>query len=101
MRQSPAAQGDTTRSPEGKSLFLRQGHGGFGTFLGVMLLTTELMEHGSKAQSKRQAKRVVNLPRYGHRLLALRQPLLRIPKTPQRQSGKVMAQHPRVLAIKQ
>ena len=42
-----------------------------------------------------------NLLRQGHRLVALRQPLVRIAQEPQRPGGKAVAHHPSVLPIEE
>src|SRR5215510_13088716 len=101
MCQCPAAQSSTVCDPERKSLFRGKADGGFSTFLGATHLTTELMDHSSTAQDPPQAKGVCNLLREGHRLLALRQPLVRIAQTPQRPGSKAMANHPSVLSIEE
>src|SRR5215475_2859270 len=84
VRQRPAAEHSTARPPERKPLFRGEEDGRFSTFLGATHLAAELMEHGRKDQSITQAKRVGNLLREGDRLLAPRQPLLRIAQYPQR-----------------
>ena len=60
-------------------------------------LTAELMEHRRTAQGKTEAKGVCTLLRQGHRLLAPRQPLVRIaqdPTAPKRQNCGTSRQHP-------
>jgi len=57
------------------------------------------MEHASPAQGKTEAKGVYTLLRQRHRLLASRQPLVRIAKITQRPVGKAVTHHPSVLAI--
>ena len=59
------------------------------------------MEHGSKAQGKTQAKGVRTLLRQGHRLVAPRQPLVRIAKIPQRPGGIAAANHASVVPIEE
>src|SRR5215475_3588326 len=97
LRQCPATQESTTRPPDGKSLCCGEAHGGFGTLLGGMPLAAYLMEHGSKAQDKIQAKGMCTLLRQGYRLLAPCQPLRRIAQEPQRPGSIDVANHPRVL----
>src|SRR4029450_3308122 len=101
VRKCPAAQNSTVCHPERKSLFRGKADGGFSTFLGETHLTTELMVHSSTGQDQTQAKRVCNLLGAGHRLLALRSPLVRIAQTPQCPGSKAMANHPSVLAIEE
>ena len=59
------------------------------------------MEHGSTAQGKTQAKGVRTLLRQGHRLVAPRQPLVRIAQEPQRPGGIAVANHTSVLPIEE
>src|SRR5262249_8295352 len=87
VRQRPVAEHSTARPPERKPLFRGEDDGRFSTFLGATHLAAELMEHGSKAQGISQAKGVGNLLREGDRLLAPRQPLIRIAQYPQRPGG--------------
>src|SRR4029453_2420985 len=101
LRQCPAAQYSTERHPERKSLFHGETDRGFGTLLGSTPLAAELMEHGSKGQDKTQAKGVRTLLRQRHRLLALRQPLLRIPQIPQRPSSKDVTYHTSVFPVQE
>src|SRR5262249_32395535 len=99
MRERPAMQESTTRPPERKTLRRGDADGGFRVLLGGMHLTTELMEHGSKAQGETQGKRIRTLLRQGHCLVVPCQPLVRIAQQPQRQGVMTRADHPSVLAI--
>src|SRR5713101_6849887 len=99
LRQRPAAQDRTTCTPVWESLFGGEDNGGFGALLGGTPFPAELMEHRRKAQGKTQTKGVRNLLRQGHRLLALRQPLVRIAQVPQRPGTNAMANHARVLPV--
>src|SRR5215813_3123632 len=76
-------------------------HGSFGTLLGSTPLIAELMEHGSKVQGKTQAEGGCTLLRQGHCLVALCQPLVRIPKIPQRPHGVDVANHASILPIEE
>src|SRR5215470_7146855 len=99
--QCPATQNSTVCHPERKSLFRRHRQGGFSTLLGQTHLTAALMEYSSHAQDKTQAVGVRMLLRQRHRLLAPRQPLLRIAQGPQRPGGKAMAHHTSIRPIKE
>src|SRR5712671_3555518 len=99
MRQCPATQDRTYRHPERKSLFRGEKNGGFRPLLGSTPLAAVLMELRRTAQGKTPAKRVRDLLSQRHRLLAPRQPLLRIAQGPQRPGGKDVANHARVLTI--
>ena len=101
VRQRPAAQDRTVRHPVRKSLFRGEADGGFGTLLGRTPLTAELMEHGSPAQGKTQAKGACTLLRQGHCLLAPRQPLVRRAQVPQHPSSIAAANHASVLPIEE
>src|SRR5215831_9648077 len=90
MHQCRAMIDRTSRHPVLKSLFLSEADKGCGTFLGQTHLAAEEMEHSSKEQRESQAKRVRNLLRQGHCLVAPRQPLVRIAKIPQRPTGTAM-----------
>src|SRR5438445_65876 len=95
--QCPAAQNSTHRPPVRKSLVRGKADGGFCTILGETYLAAELMDHGSNAQGKTEAKGVCNLLRQGQRLIVPCQPLVRIAKVPQRPGGMAAAHHTRVL----
>jgi hypothetical protein len=97
--QRPAVQNSTVRHPAQKSLFHGEAHGGFGTLLSDTPLATALMEHGSPAQGKTEAKRVCALLSQGHRLIVPRQPLVRIAQGPQRPGGIAAAKHPGILPM--
>src|SRR5262249_16382184 len=99
LRQCPAEYDSTVRHPEGKALFLRQGRGGFSALLSSPPFTAKVIKHRSDTQSDIQTQGVCKLPRQGHRLVALRPPLIRIPQQPEYQRGIAMANHPRVLAM--
>src|SRR5215831_5814504 len=101
LRQCPASHHSTNRPPARKSLFRGEADGGFCALLGSTHLAAELMEHGSKAQSKTQAKEVRILLRQRYRLLAPSQPLVRIPQRPQRPRGKDVTHHTSVFPIKE
>src|SRR5262249_32671298 len=70
VHQRPAVQQRTKRHPELKSLFFSKVDSGFGAFLGGTLLTTKMMDQGSRTQSKTEAKGVRTLLRQRHRLVA-------------------------------
>src|SRR2546425_8488842 len=72
LRQCPATHDRTDCHPEWKTLCRGKAHGGFGTFLGETLLTTELMEDGRTTQGKTQAKGMRTLPCQGYRLVVPR-----------------------------
>src|SRR5215471_20468043 len=93
LRPCPTTEHSTDRPPVRKSLFRGEAHSGFAAFLGSTHLAAERMAYGSSVQGKSQAKRVRTLLRQCHRCLALRQPLVRIPKVPQRPRTKAMANH--------
>src|SRR5262245_16050151 len=99
MGQRPAAEHRTDRHPVRKSLFLGEVDRGFSTFLGGMPLTAELMEYGNHTPGKTQAKGVGNLLCQRHRLLALRQPLVRRAQVPQFPGSMAMANDPGILPI--
>src|SRR5437867_9179214 len=91
VRERPAVQDRTIRSPVRETLFRGKTDGGFGTLVGSTHLTAELMEGGSSTQGKTQGKGVCSLLCQGQRLLALRQPLVRITQAPQRPGAKAVA----------
>src|SRR5215510_3698659 len=99
LRQPPAPQDRTTRPPVRKPLIRSDADGGFRILLGGMPLTAQLMELGNKVQGGTQAKRVCNLPREGHRLVAPCQPLIRIAQQPQHESVLGATHHARVLPM--
>src|SRR5439155_25801800 len=99
MSQRPAPQDSSTRPPERKALFRGKTDGGFGTFLGSIPLATELMEYGRIAQGIPEAKGVRCLLRQCHRLLALRQPLVRIAQQPECMGVMAAARHTSILPI--
>ena len=66
-----------------KALFRAKTDGGFGTFLDSTHLAAVLMECRRNAQGITQAMGVCTLLRQGQRLLAPRQPLVRIAQVPQ------------------
>src|SRR5262249_37140837 len=73
----------------------------FRALLGSVPFTAELMEHGSTTHGNTQAKGVCNLLRQRHRLLALRQLLVRIAQEPQRPGAKAVAHHTRVIPMQE
>src|SRR5262245_48070859 len=93
IRERPAAQESTTRPPVWQPLIRSDADGGFRALLGGMPLTAQLVEHRRKTPGKTQTKRVRNLLCQGHRLLALRQPLVRIAQVPQRPGSNAMTCH--------
>jgi hypothetical protein len=92
-------QDSTDCHPLRKSLFCSEIDGGCGAFLRETHLTTELMELGSKAQSKTEAKGVCTLLCQGNRLIVPHFPLVRIAQEPQRPSIQAMTNYTSVLAI--
>ena len=99
LRQRPATEDRTERPPERKSLFPSKTDGGFGVLLGGTSLPAHLMEEGSLVQGKTEGVGVRNLLRQGHRLLALRQPLIRIAQVPQCQGSLAVANHTSILPM--
>src|SRR6516165_4394393 len=97
--QCPAPQKRTDRHLVRKSLLHVKADGGCGTFLGRTHLTAELMEQGSPAQDKTQAKGVCTLLRQRQRFVASHQPLVRRAQVPQRPGSVDVAKHPRVLPM--
>src|SRR5262249_41548316 len=67
LHQYPPTQESTDCHPEGKSLFLRQGHGGFSAFLGATHVATELMEHRRTTEGETQVIGMRWLLRQRHR----------------------------------
>src|SRR5262249_28412418 len=98
-RQCPATQDRPSRRPERKALFRREDDGGFGTLLGNMLLTTELMEYRCTTQGKTEAKRVRNLLCQTQRFVHLEPRLGWIPQQPQCPRGVAAARHPSILPV--
>src|SRR6266700_7052339 len=101
VRECPATHDRTDCHPIRETLFLRQAHRGFGAFLVPTRLATELMAYRRTTHGKVQAKRVRTLLRQGHRLLAPRQPLVRIAQVPQRPRSVAVTHHPRVVSIEE
>jgi hypothetical protein len=101
MRQRPAAQDRTHRPPVRKFLFRGEADGGFGVLLDGTPFPAKLMEHSPNTQGITQTKGVRTLLRQGHRLLAPRQPLVRIAQVPQRPGSNAMANHTRVLPVEE
>jgi hypothetical protein len=93
LRERPAAQKRTERYPVRETLLRGKTDGGFSTLLGSTHLAAALMEEGSSTQGRTQAKGVCALLRQCHRLLALRQPLIRRAKQPQRLGGMAVVPH--------
>src|SRR5262249_36370269 len=99
LRQRPATEDRTDRPPERESLFLGEVDSGFSRLLGSTHLTAKLMENGSKAQGKTQAKGVCTLLCQGDRLIVPHFPLVRIAQEPQHPSIQAMTNYTSVLAI--
>ena len=97
--QCPASTDRAFRQPVGESLLNRERHGCLSTLLGCLTLPAELIEYGSKIQSKSQAKGVRELLSQGERLVAPLQGLVRIAKEPQDISRKGQAKHSGVKSI--
>src|SRR5262245_45076475 len=101
MCQCPATDGRTKRHQVGKSLSCCKSDRSVGTLLGSLRLQAQLMEHGSPAQDKPQAKGVGTLLRQGQCLLAPREPLVRIAQVPQRTGAIAMANDTSVVPIEE
>src|SRR5262245_46137105 len=101
LYQCPATQDNATRPPLRKPLFRGKADGGFGTLLGGTPFAAELMEWSCITQGDTEAKGVCSLLRQRHRVLALRQPLVRIPQIPQRPSSKDVAHDTSILSAEE
>src|SRR6266481_4296174 len=93
LHQRPATEDRTERPPVRKALFCGEADGGFGTLLGGTSLAAELIEPGSHAQGKTEAKGVRNLLCQSQHFVHLYSPLGWIPQKPQRQRGINVASH--------
>src|SRR5437867_3653475 len=98
LGQRPTPQDSPQRQPGWKLLLGRQGQSSLRPLLARLSVPTNLMQHGSKAQGKRQAEGVRQLLGQGERVEVLLEGLVWIAKKPQRQGLDVQAAPSRVMS---